>query len=83
MKIDKSIGRWEYDKSITYLDDVAYYLYCYPRRRRLKENITSQFSVIRSPKVYKSFYDKAKQYIRKEKINKIKNEKNNRVSGSR
>ena len=72
MIINKNIGRWDNDnKQITYLDDVAYYLYCYPRRKRLKENITSQLSFMSSPKVYKRFYDNAMQYIRKQKINKV------------
>ncbi len=78
MEIDKSIGEWlnvkyePYTKHhITYMDDLAYYVYCQPRKNRKKENIASQAAFLLHPKVYGRFYDEALLLIRKEKIDKI------------
>lgn len=80
MEIKKDIGEWidvKYEPNpkyhTTYLDDLAYYIYCQPRKNRMKENITRQRAFILHPKVYRRFYDEAISIIRKEKIIKIKN----------
>ena len=79
MEINKDIGEWldidyePYTKHhLTYLDDLAYYIYCQPRKNRRKDNIASQMAFLIHPKVYWRFYDEAKILIRKEKINKIR-----------
>jgi hypothetical protein len=78
MEIDKSIGQWVIDKDrefckVTYIDDLAYHIYCQPRKNRQKDNIQNQVGFLMHPKVYRRFYDMAESTIRREKINKIMN----------
>jgi hypothetical protein len=80
VEVKKDIGTWinvkyepTFKNKVTYLDDLAYYVYCQPRKNRKPENITTQKSFLIHPKVYKRFYDEAILLIRKEKIEKIKN----------
>jgi hypothetical protein len=80
VEVKKDIGEWmdtRYDSftkhHLTELDDVAYYVYCQPRKNRRKENIATQRAFLLHPKVYSRFYDEAILLIRKEKIEKIKN----------
>jgi len=78
VEIDKSIGNWVIDKDrytfkISYIDDLAYHIYCQFRRNRKTENISNQVGFMMHPKVYWRFYDEARLLIRKEKINKIRN----------
>jgi hypothetical protein len=85
MEIDKNIGWWlqvryipELYLNVTYLDDLAYHLYCQYRKNRQPDNITTQLVMMTCPKVYRRFYDKAILLIRKEKINKIMKKSNER-----
>lgn len=77
IEIDKNIGNWITDQGkstfkISYLDDLAYHIYCQYRRNRKKENISSQVGFLIHPKVYWRFYNEAEMMIRKEKILKVK-----------
>lgn len=77
MVISKSFGNWcdnfQFYPGIetSYLDDLAYFLYCSQRRNRKEINIAPQIAFFTHPKVYKAFYNKAKVIIRKEKIERI------------
>jgi hypothetical protein len=82
VEIDKNIGNWitdeddRYTLKVSYIDDLAYHIYCQYRKNRIKENISTQVSFMIHPKVYWRFYNEARLLIRKEKINKIKRKHN-------
>jgi len=71
MDIDKSRGYWTKGSETTYLDDLAYYMYCQYRKNKPTYNLTSQDAMMVHPKVYRRFYNEALIIIRREKLNKI------------
>jgi len=74
MEIDRSFGHWciiDGTFHTTELDDLAYYIYCHQRRKRQLVNIASQSAFLLHPKVYKRFYEEARNVIRNKKIEKI------------
>jgi len=72
MKINKKIGHWSDNKDVTYLDNVAYYLYV----NNIYTNITKRWQVTFISEHYEynrfnNYYNLATQIIRRNKIEKI------------
>ena len=77
MKIVKDNDGWMSKNTITYLDDVAYYIY-QTKQAKKKEAMLPQWYIVNRTKIFHEYYDKAKQFIRLEKLNKIKNNLENK-----
>ncbi len=76
MKIVKNHDGWLPEGNTTYLDDVAYYLYELGKKGT-NEAMCGQWHMIKK-KVFFEEYDKARQFIRREKLNKIQNNLENK-----
>lgn len=76
MEIIKDNDGWLPEGNTTYIDDVAYYLY-QSSKMGTNEAMCGQWHMMRN-KMFRSEYVKAKQFIRLEKLNKIKNNLENR-----
>ena len=72
MEIIKDNDGWVQRKWTSYLDDIAYYLYQTEHMKK-KEAMVPQWHVVRNSETFHVYYDKAKIFIRKEKLDKIKN----------
>lgn len=71
MEIEKKYGTWNL-KNASEVEDLAYYFYSYKRRHRIRYNITSQQSMVVMKDNYISYFDKARTFIRDEKIKKLR-----------
>lgn len=77
MEIIKDNTGWLDDDLTTYFDDVAYHLYQKEHMKK-KEAMVPQWHMVKRAKVFHEYYDKAKLMIRIERLNKIKNNLENK-----